>query len=74
MITLNERYITDAEGNRVAVVLNLETFERLIEMIEDYEDREAIREYEAKRAAGHPDAETVPWSEVRAQLDAQHKV
>ncbi len=74
MIALNERYITDAEGNRIAVVLDLETYQQLIALLEEYEDHETIRTYEEKQATGHPDTETVSWSEVRARLDARHSL
>ncbi len=38
MIDLNERYITDADGERTAVILEIATFERLLDELEDLED------------------------------------
>ena len=35
---MNERYLTDAEGKRVAVVLDMVTWERILEDLEDLED------------------------------------
>ena len=47
MAPLNERYLTDAEGNRIAVVLDMETYERLLDAAEELED---IQAYVAARA------------------------
>lgn len=47
MIKLNERYLTDADGNRIAVVLDLEAYEELLDVLEELED---IRDAEAAKA------------------------
>jgi PHD/YefM family antitoxin component YafN of YafNO toxin-antitoxin module len=72
MIEINERYITDADGNRVAVVLDMEAFERLMAELEDLEDLKAIRAYEAAKAAGDPEAEAVPLEQVITEYEAHH--
>jgi len=37
MLELNERYIVDREGKKSAVVLDIEEFERLMELLKEYE-------------------------------------
>ncbi len=70
MSALNERYITDAEGKRIAVVLDLETFERLLDAQEELED---IRDAEATRAAIESgEEEVIPLEQAMAEYEAQH--
>lgn len=38
MLNIHERYLTDANGNRVAVVLDLTDFERLVSLAERAEE------------------------------------
>ncbi len=52
MITVNERFIVDSAGNRIAVVLDVAEYNRLMEELEELED---LRAYdEAKQAAETP--------------------
>ena len=53
-------YVTK-HGNRVAVVLDSDAYERLIDELEEEEDRRAI---ERARAEG----EWIPWEQVKADL------
>ncbi len=69
MIELNERYITDADGKRTAVILEIATFERLLDELEDLEDIQAI--YEAKQALARGEEELIPWKQVKAELEAR---
>ncbi len=70
MSALNERYITDAEGKRIAVVLDLETFERLVDAQEELED---IRDAEATRAAIESgEEEVIPLEQAMAEYEQQH--
>ncbi len=43
------RFLTDEKGEKIAVVLDIEEYERLLE---DAADLEAVREYEQAKAAG----------------------
>jgi len=43
------RFVTDEKGAKIAVVLDIEEYERLLE---EAEDMEAVREYEEAKAAG----------------------
>ncbi len=70
-----EQYITDAEGKRIAVIVPIEVYERLLDAYEDMADLAAIREYEAAKAARQltpEETELVPWEQVKADYDARH--
>ncbi len=74
MIELNERYIIDTAGKRVGVILDMATFERIIELLEDAEDEAWAADYERRKAAGQltPDElETVPLDQAIAEIEAQ---
>jgi len=44
MLNLQERYIIDASGNRVGVILDLKAWERLVEELEELDDLRAFDE------------------------------
>jgi len=60
MTTINKQYIYGADGEPVAVVLDLETFKEIEELLQDIED---IKIVEARRS--EPDLE---WDEVRDSI------
>ena len=71
------QYMTDADGNRIAVVLDLDTYNQLIERLEDYEDMEWAREYEARRRASQlksDELEMIPFEQAMAEIDAEETV
>ena len=69
---MNERYLIDAEGKRVAVVLDIATWERILEELEDLED---IRDGEAALAAlAAGEEEAIPFDQAMAEIDAQKRV
>jgi len=41
-IAIKPQYLTDEEGHRTAVVLSLEEFEAVMELVEDRNDAEAL--------------------------------
>ena len=49
MIKLKERYVVDEKGNRVGVLLDLEDYQKLLEELEELE---SIRAYDAAKASG----------------------
>ena len=51
-------------GRRVAVILSVEAFDRLVDVADDTDDR---RELEAARE----EDDYVPWDEVKAELGMQ---
>jgi hypothetical protein len=69
------RYMVDPEGNRTDVVIPVETWkklleawERLIERLEDQEDRVILQEWLMRRASGEKD--TVTLAELEKELIA----
>ena len=60
-----ERYLVDSAGNRVAVVLDLDTYRRLLEAEEELED---IRAYDAAQAAND---EAIPFDQALAEIEAE---
>lgn len=65
MIEVKERYLTDADGNRVAVVLDVDTYRQMIEALEDLED---IR---AADAAGADDPDGLPLEQAFAEIERE---
>ncbi|HLG16262.1 MAG TPA: hypothetical protein VJH03_17405 [Blastocatellia bacterium] len=59
----NVQFITDAEGNRTAVILPMDEYEQLVE------DLHLARVYEESR-----DEERIPWEKVKAELIAEGKL
>jgi PHD/YefM family antitoxin component YafN of YafNO toxin-antitoxin module len=57
------RFVVDSDGQRSAVLVNLEDWERILTLLEDLEDAEEIRR------ARDEDEETVPWEQVKADLN-----
>lgn len=53
-------YVT-RRGQRVAVVVNVEMYDRLVDATEDAADREAL-------ADAHAENDYIPWEEVKAEL------
>jgi len=60
---IKEKFVTDAEGNRVAVLLDIEVYRKMLEAWEDLED---IRAYEEAEAANE---ELIPLEEVGKEIE-----
>ena len=58
----NEQFVTDAKGQRVAVLLDLKTYERLREAEEDLAD---VRAYDAARPKVTADLKAGRFSPLR---------
>lgn len=65
MIAIKERYLTDHQGNRVAVVLDLETYHQLLDALEDREDVAAADAALAADAVGLPLNDA--WAEIERE-------
>ena len=61
----------DAHGTRTAVVLDLATFEQLLEALEDLEDLRDGQAALAALAAGEEEA--IPFEQAMAEIDARRQ-
>ena len=60
---LREKYITDSEGNRIGIVLDIKEYEKLLE---ESEELEAIRAYDL---AICDDDEEIPFEQAIVQIE-----
>jgi len=63
MILFKERYVTDENGNRVAVLLDMEDYRKLLE---DLDILESIRAYDAAKASGD---RPIPFEDPIAEIE-----
>ncbi len=63
MMVARERYLVDEDGNRVAVVLDIEEYRRLIERLEELED---VRAYDEAKAT---DGEIIPFEQAVEEIE-----
>ncbi len=60
---LGEKYITDSEGNRIGILLDIEEYQKLLE---ESEELEAIRAYDL---AISTDDEEIPFEKAIAEIE-----
>jgi hypothetical protein len=60
---LKERFIVDEKGQRIGVLLDIADYQRLLEELEELE---AIRAYDAAKASGD---EVVPLEQAMAEIE-----
>lgn len=60
---LKERYLTDENGERIAVVLGLEEYQKLLEA---QDELEAIQAFDKAKASGD---EAIPFEEAVAEIE-----
>ncbi len=58
-----ERYVVDEQGNRVAVLLDIAEYERVLQELEELE---SLRAYSAAKAPGD---EVVPFGQAVAEIE-----
>jgi len=63
MVALNERFVVDADGKKVAVVLDLEDYKRLLDELEELEE---IRAYDAAKSSGET---PVPFDQATHSIE-----
>ena len=68
---MNGRYVVDENGKRVAILLDIKEYERMIEELEELED---IRAYdEAKAALKSGEDEVIPWGQAKQEIEEERK-
>ena len=63
MDELKERYIVDNNGTRVAVILEIEDYHKLLEELEELE---SIRAYDAAKASGD---KSLPFEKAVTEIE-----
>ena len=61
--TVNEGYVVDENGARVGVILRMEAYRKLLE---DVEELESIRAYDAAKGSGD---EAMPFEEAVREIE-----
>jgi hypothetical protein len=64
---IRERFVVDADGNRVQVLLDIADYERLLEALEDLED---LRVYDEVKAAKE---EMIPLEQAIREIEEDYK-
>lgn len=67
MTTSQHRYIVDEHGNRVAVVLDIAEYTRLLEELEELD---AIRAYDAAKAS---EDELIPFEQAIEEIERERQ-
>ena len=63
MAQINERYVVDDKGKRVAVLLDIADYERILRELEELE---SVRAYDAAKSAKD---EAVPFDQAVAEIE-----
>ena len=67
MIGIKERYVVDENGTRISVLLGIEDYQRLLEELEELE---SIRAYDAAKASGD---EVIPFEQAVAEIEQKRQ-
>ena len=65
------RYLTDENGKRIGVVLDIEEYERLREIEDEMEDIRRYDEAMAARKRGEGDA--IPWEQAKREIERERE-
>ena len=67
MLAIKERYVIDENGARISVLLDVDDYRR---RLEELEELECIRAYDAAKAAAE---ETIPFEQAIAEIERARK-
>ncbi len=71
---MNGRYVVDENGKRVAVLLDIKEYERMVEELEELEDILARRAYDkAKAELERGEDELIPWEQAKREIEEERK-
>ncbi len=62
-----QRYVVDEAGRRVAVVIDLRTYRK---MLADLEELDAVRAFDAAKTSGEP---AIPFEDAVQEIEAQRR-
>ena len=63
MATFNENYLVDGQGQRIAVLIDIEQYQK---MLDELEELESIRQYDAAKSAGD---EAIPFDQAIEEIE-----
>ena len=67
MAAFKERYVVDEKGNRVGVLLDIGDYRKILEELEELD---SIRAYDAAKASGD---EAIPFDEAVEEIEQNRK-
>ncbi|MBD3243615.1 MAG: hypothetical protein GF331_23700 [Chitinivibrionales bacterium] len=67
MVKLNENFVIDKDGHKVGVFLDIKTYEKMLEELEELDD---IRAYDEARASGD---EAVPFDQAVKEIEKERR-
>lgn len=70
MIKLKESYVVDENGNRVGVLLDISDYHKLLEELEELE---SIRAYDAAIRLRRTGDETIPFEQVVTEIERKRR-
>lgn len=68
---MEPRYLTDENGKRIGVILDMEEYERLRELEDEMEDVRRYDEAMAARERGESDA--IPWEQAKREIEEERE-
>jgi hypothetical protein len=66
-VDLKERYVVDETGNRVAVLIDIEQYQKVLEALEELE---SINAYDEAKASGD---ETISFDQAIQEIEKQRR-
>lgn len=66
-LNLKERYVTDGTGNRIAVIIDLDEYHKVLQALEELE---SITAYDEAKASGD---EAIPFDEALKEIENSYK-
>jgi len=63
MVNLNENFVVDKEGHKIGVFLNMKTYEKVLELLEELDD---IRAYDKAKQSKD---EVIPFDQAVREIE-----
>jgi PHD/YefM family antitoxin component YafN of YafNO toxin-antitoxin module len=71
---VGRRYVVDENSKPVAVLLDIQEYERMVGELEEFEDILARRAYdEAKAELERGEDELIPWEQAKREIEEERK-
>ena len=66
MVKLNENYVVDKEGHKIGVFLNMKTYKKILELLEELDD---IRAYDQAKSIPQ---ESIPFDQAVREIQEEY--